>query len=107
MIDASQRAQSVQFTLEVEGILDPRWAEWFDGIPVAVVPSGPDARQTTLIVTLPDQSALPAILAQVTGLNLKVLSVRASRLKVGGTACVRLLISGSLRHRSRLPIAPS
>jgi hypothetical protein len=76
MPDSPPRAQGVQFALEVEGILDPRWAECFDGVPVAVVPSRPGARQTTLIVTLPDQSALPAVLARVTGLNLKVVSVR-------------------------------
>jgi hypothetical protein len=76
MTDPSQPAQSIQFAIEVEGVLDPRWVEWFNGLPVIVVPSGTEAGRTTLIADLPDQSALPAVLARVTGLNLKVLSVR-------------------------------
>ncbi len=76
MTDSSQRTQGVMFTLEVEGILDPRWAEWFDETPVVVVPSAAAAGRTTLIITVPDHSALPAALARATGLNLKVVSVR-------------------------------
>jgi len=76
MTDNSRPAKVIEFAIEVEGILDPRWVEWFNGTPIIVVPSASDARRTTLTVTLPDQSALPAILGRVTGLNLKVVSVR-------------------------------
>jgi hypothetical protein len=76
MTDPSRPAQSIQFAIEVEGVLDPRWEEWFSGLSVSVVPSGTNAKRTMLIATVPDQSALPAVLARVTGLNLKVVSVR-------------------------------
>jgi hypothetical protein len=76
MTEPSRPAHGIQCAIEVEGILDSRWAGWFDGLPVKMVPSGPDGRRTTLIADLPDQSALPAVLARVTSLNLKVLSVR-------------------------------
>jgi hypothetical protein len=76
MVDQSRPSQGLKFTLEVEGILDPRWAEWFDEYPVSVVQSATNAARTLLIVTLPDQSALSAVLARVTGLNLKIASVR-------------------------------
>jgi hypothetical protein len=75
MTEPSRPPQSIQFAIEVEGVLDPRWEEWFSGLSVSVVPSGTDAKRTTLIASVPDQSALPAVLARVTGLNLKVVSV--------------------------------
>jgi hypothetical protein len=76
MTDPSRPPQSIQFVIEVEGVLDPRWEEWFSGLSVSVVPSGGDTRRTMLIADLADQTALPALLARVTGLNLKVVSVR-------------------------------
>lgn len=75
MSDPSSAPNAVQFAIEVEGVIDPRWAEWFQGLSVSLVPSQTDARRTVLIASLPDQSALPALLTRVTGLNLKVLSV--------------------------------
>jgi hypothetical protein len=59
----------------VDGVVDPRWSEWFDDIEVRIVPSPSLPQRTVLIAQLPDQAALPALLARVTGLNLKVVSV--------------------------------
>jgi hypothetical protein len=75
MTDSSPSAKAIQYAIEVDGIIDPRWSEWFEGLDVSLVPSSLDARRTILIASLPDQSALPALLARVTGLNLKILSV--------------------------------
>ncbi len=75
MSDYSFSTKPIQYAVEVEGIIDARWSEWFSGLDVSFVPSSLDARRTILIASLPDQSALPALLARVTGLNLKVLSV--------------------------------
>jgi hypothetical protein len=75
MNPSSPRLQAVQYSIEVEGIVAPRWAEWFKGLEVTFIPSSTDPKHTVLIATLPDQSALPALLARVTGLNLKILSV--------------------------------
>ena len=76
MSEPSQPAHGIECAIEVEGILDSRWADWFDGFAVAMVPSGADGKRTTLLVDLPDQNAVPAVLARVTSLNLKVVSVR-------------------------------
>ncbi len=67
--------EAIQFTVEVEGIIDPRWREWFSGLDVTLIPSMLDPRRTLLIARLPDQAALPSLMTRVTGLNLKVLSV--------------------------------
>lgn len=75
MPDEPLAPKAIQYTIEVEGVIDPRWAEWFQGLSVSVVPSQADARRTVLIASLPDQSALPALLTRVTGLNLTVVSV--------------------------------
>ena len=75
MRDPSSAPKAVQYAIEVEGVIDPRWAEWFNGLSVTVGPSQTDARRTVLIASLPDQSALPALLTRVTGLNLTVVSV--------------------------------
>lgn len=61
--------------IEVDAIVDARWSEWFDDLDVTFTPSMSNPQHTTLIAKLPDQSALPALLSRVTGLNLKVLSV--------------------------------
>jgi hypothetical protein len=76
MTEPNRSAHGIQCGIEVEGILDTRWAGWFDGLPVVMVPSGPEGKRTTLVFDLPDQTALPGVLARVTGLNLKVVSVQ-------------------------------
>jgi hypothetical protein len=75
MMPSSPRLQTVLYTIEVEGIVAARWAEWFRGLEVRFIPCQSRPKHTLLIATLPDQSALPALLARVTGLNLKVIAV--------------------------------
>jgi hypothetical protein len=70
-----QSGQTVQFVIEVDGVIDPRWTEWFDDQDVQIMPTAYE-RHTTLIAQLADQAALPALLARITGLNLKILSVK-------------------------------
>ena len=81
MNPSSPRVQAVQYSIEVEGIVAPRWGEWFKGLEVSFVACSSDPRHTLLVATLPDQSALPALLARVTGLNLKIVSLTP------GTSC--------------------
>lgn len=69
------RIQRIEYAIEVEGVVDERWSEWFDEGEVTVIPSRSNPQRTTLVASLPDQSALPALLARVTGLNLRVISV--------------------------------
>ena len=69
MTDPSSTGKAIQYAIEVEGVINPRWSEWFNGLSVSVVPSQTDAGRTLLLASLPDQSALPALLARVTGLK--------------------------------------
>ncbi len=75
MTAAYHGAQPVQYAIEVDGVVDARWSEWFGDLEVTLVPSQADPHRTTLIARLPDQSALPALLTRVNGLNLRVISV--------------------------------
>lgn len=65
----------MEYVIEVDGVVDPRWSEWLSGEDIRLSPCAADAARTTLTARLPDQTALPALLARVTGLNLKILSV--------------------------------
>jgi hypothetical protein len=75
MNPSSPRLEPVEYTIEVEGVVAPRWAEWFKGLEVSFLACNSEPRHTLLVATVPDQSALPAVLARVTGLNLKIVSV--------------------------------
>ena len=79
MPDPSSTGKAIQYAIEIEGVIHPRWAEWFNGLSVSVLPSQTDERRSVLIASLPDQSALPALLTRVTGLNLKVVSVTPAK----------------------------
>jgi len=79
MPDPSSTGKAIQYAIEVEGVIHPRWAEWFNGLSVSVLPSRTDGRRSVLVASLPDQSALPALLTCVTGLNLKVVSVTPAK----------------------------
>lgn len=71
----SSPGQAVRFVIEVDGVVDPRWTEWFDDQDVQIMPTASE-RRTALVANLADQAALPALLARITGLNLKILSVK-------------------------------
>lgn len=55
----------------VEGHLDSRWSEWFDGLALACEPDG----TTTLIGPVADQAALHGLLERIRDLGLGLLSV--------------------------------
>jgi hypothetical protein len=74
-VTSASSVQAVRYVIEVEGVVDPRWMEWFDDQDVQIMPTVYE-RHTTLIAQVADQAALPAMLARITGLNLKILSVR-------------------------------
>jgi len=65
----------ILYAIEIDAIVDSRWSEWFDDLDVTLTPSTSNPQHTIPSARLPDQSALPALLSRVTGLNLKVLSV--------------------------------
>jgi hypothetical protein len=68
-VTATQPA--VRYQIRVEGVLDPGWSAWFDGLEVA----GDDGGQTTITGPVADQAALHGLLTKVRDLGLLLISV--------------------------------
>jgi hypothetical protein len=77
------------YQIMIQGLLDARWSDWFDGLTITVGHGEGDAPITMLSGSL-DQSALHAILARIGHMNLKLISVHGK--KPGNpTACCGVL----------------
>jgi hypothetical protein len=61
------------YQIKIEGILDPRWSSWFDGMTVLQESENPGI--TTVTGSVADQAALRGILNKLWDLNLTVISV--------------------------------
>jgi hypothetical protein len=66
--------QSPIYQIMIQGLLDARWSDWFDGLTITVGYGEDDAPITMLRGSL-DQSALHAILSRMGIMNLKLISV--------------------------------
>jgi hypothetical protein len=64
-------AEPARYELRVQGVLDPRWSAWFEGLLVAN-----DRDETVIAGPVADQAALHGLLAKVRDLGLELLSVR-------------------------------
>jgi hypothetical protein len=62
---------AVCYEIRVEGLLDSRWAAWFDGLAVHAA-----GTQTVISGPLADQAALHGVLVKVRDLGLVLASVR-------------------------------
>lgn len=60
------------YEIRVQGVLDSRWSEWFDGMIIRTSEKG----ETTLSGPVADQAALHGLIAKVRDLGLPLLSVR-------------------------------
>ena len=60
-----------RYEVRVEGVLDGRWSEWFEGLHLQN-----QSGETILSGTLPDQPALHGILDKVRDLGLTIITVR-------------------------------
>ena len=60
------------YQINVKGHLDPKWADWFDGL--EFVPQTND--ETLLVGLVADQTALYGMLAKVRDLGLPLLAVK-------------------------------
>ncbi len=69
---AAGAAEPPRYELRVQGVLEPGWSAWFEGLQVTSDPTG----QTTIAGPVTDQAALHGLLAKVRDLGLPLLSVR-------------------------------
>jgi len=60
------------YHIRVNGILDEKWSDWFDGF--TITPQADD--ETLLVGPVPDQSALHGLLAKIRDLGLPLSSVQ-------------------------------
>jgi len=67
---------AAQYEIRVAGVLDSRWASWFDGLQISV-----QGDETVIRGLLADQAALHGLLIKVRDLGLCLISVR--RLETG------------------------
>jgi hypothetical protein len=65
-------AEPARYELRVQGVLDPGWSAWFEGLQI----SSDQAGQTTIAGPVADQAALHGLLAKVRDLGLELLEVR-------------------------------
>ena len=61
----------VRYQITVEGVLEPRWSVWFDGLKVTSDASG----RTTIAGPVTDQAALHGLLTKVRDLGLPLVAV--------------------------------
>jgi hypothetical protein len=64
--------EPARYELRVQGVLEPHWSAWFEGLRVTSDEPG----QTTIAGPVVDQAALHGLLAKVRDLGLPLLSVR-------------------------------
>jgi hypothetical protein len=65
-------AEPARYELRVQGVLEPHWSAWFEGLRVTSDQPG----QTTIAGPVVDQAALHGLLAKLRDLGLPLLSVR-------------------------------
>ena len=70
----SETEPSAHYEITVQGILEPRWSAWFDGLQL----SSDAAGRTTISGPVADQAALHGLLARIRDLGLPLLEVRGT-----------------------------
>jgi hypothetical protein len=71
MVDREELESGNMYHIRVEGNLDGKWADWFDGFVMAPGGSG----ETLLTGVVADQSALQGVLSKIHSLGLPLLLV--------------------------------
>jgi len=62
--------------ISVEGRIDERWSEWFEGLTITYT----DQDETVMTGTVADQAALYGLLSKARDLGLPLLSARSSEM---------------------------
>lgn len=66
-----QQDSSVPYEIRLQGHLDARWSDWFDGLTIALEDNG----NTCLTGPIADQAALHGLLAKIRDLGLPLISL--------------------------------
>ncbi len=64
------------YEIQIQGKLDDRWAEWFDGVEITIQHADDRYPITTLNCPAIDQARLRGMLKKIWDLNLNLISVR-------------------------------
>jgi hypothetical protein len=72
----SSAGEKSPYEILIQGQLDDRWTEWFDGIEITIQHSGDRPTLTTLNCPAVDQAKLRGILNKIWDMNLNLISVR-------------------------------
>ncbi|MBK9125068.1 MAG: hypothetical protein IPM16_18375 [Chloroflexi bacterium] len=65
--------KSDRYEIRIDGHLDTRWADWFEGLTITLEDNG----ETVLTGTVADQAALHGLLRKVRDLGMTLISVNA------------------------------
>jgi hypothetical protein len=63
------------YQIKVQGRLDERWSDWFDGMTITFERQSDGSTVTTLTGVVVDQAALHGILSKIRDFNLTLISV--------------------------------
>jgi hypothetical protein len=83
MSDRWQSGRRQVYEIRVQGNLEPRWSDWFDGFSVTCV----DDTDTLLRGAVADQAALHGVLHKIRDLGLPLLSVQHLGKEGGREGC--------------------
>jgi len=75
----SKKNQGACYRIQLEGALDPRMMDWFEGVEVESVQQYDESARTILFCTGMDQPQLRGVLNAIWDLNLTIVSVQQTR----------------------------
>jgi hypothetical protein len=74
-LEALQFDQSATYQIKVQGRLEERWAQWFDGMSIAFERAEDGSTVTVLTGSVVDQAALYGLINRMRDLGLPLISV--------------------------------
>ncbi|HEY71223.1 MAG TPA: hypothetical protein G4O08_11635 [Anaerolineae bacterium] len=73
---SSESSERAPYEIQIQGQLDDRWGEWFNGVEITIQDANSRFPITTLNCPAIDQARLRGILKKIWDLNLSLISVR-------------------------------